>query len=166
ISLGGFSASLVTTHGTGGAAVTIEGSGFPALTSFSNGGTVFFPNGSGNQAVSVTYGGSSSPDSSRLTVPAPNGGYSGQVEVCINGNTAGVLTSGLNPKFSYVPRVTSVPASATEGSTSRLGGDFLTGQGAEVHFSCGTAGGSVDSLTQLTVTVPGYCPGPISVTQT
>src|SRR5438105_9379872 len=110
ISLGGFSASLVTTHGTGGAAVTIEGSGFPALTSFSNGGTVFFPNGSGNQAVSVTYSGSSSPDGSRLTVPAPNGGYSGQVEVCINGNTAGVLTTSPHPQFSYVPLVTCVPA--------------------------------------------------------
>ena len=151
-----------TTHGGPGTSITITGSGFPVGETFNSGTTVYFPGTNGSQTVGVAPNWVSS-DGTSLMVPAPSNGYSGTLGVCINGNNNGAVTT---QKFSYVPSVSGVPAAAAEGSTVTLTGSFLPGQPATVSLSCGSYGGTANSLTNLTFTMPGYCPGQVAVSQT
>lgn len=154
-----------TLHGTTNSTVLIDGSGFALATSFSNGGTVYFPNSSGSQTVAASNWTVANSGNS-VSVSVPVGGYSGQLEICLNA-VGGSYQAFTGNRYSVVPQVTSVPGSATEGSTVSLGGKFMPNQPTSVQFGCGTVvGGSAKSLTQVTATVPGYCPGPVSVTQT
>ena len=160
-----FNVSLVTTHGDAGSAVTITGSNFPIATNFNNGGNVYFTDSTGSQSQRVAFSQGDGGNGSQVTVTAPSA-YTGRVMVCISSDSYQALTSA---SFAYVPKVTSVPSSTTEGTNIVLNGRFIPNTAATVRLGGGASGCTTSAtgvaFSVLHVTVPGYCPGTISVAQ-